>query len=127
MFTPQEKLVVQQFISTHKHSDGRFIVQLPWKPDAKPLGESRAQAVRCFLTLEQSLRSKGRFKVVDEVIQEYFELGHAELVPVADLNKPPSQIFYFPIHMVQKESSATTKVRAVFDASAKSTTNVTHC
>ena len=89
MFTPHEKLVVQQFISTHKHSeDGRFIVQLPRKPDAKPLGESRAQAVRRFLTLEQSLRSKGRFKVVDEVIQEYFELGHAELVPVADLNKP---------------------------------------
>ena len=117
--------MVQQFISTHKHSeDGRFIVQLLWKPDAKPLGESRGQAVRRFITLGQSLRSKGRFKVVDEVMQEYFELGHAELVPVPDLKKPPSQVFYFPIHVVQKESSATTKVRAVFDASAKSTTNV---
>ena len=72
MFTPHEKLVVQQFISTHKHSeDGRFIVQLPRKPDAKPLGdESRAQAVTRFLTLEQSLRSKGRFKVVNEVINK---------------------------------------------------------
>ena len=60
---------------------------------------------------------------MDEVIQEYFELGHA-LVPIADFNKPPSQVCYFLIHVVQKESSATTKVRAVFDASAKSTTNV---
>ena len=60
---------------------------------------------------------------MDEVIQEYFELGH-ELVPIADLNKPPNQVFYLPIHTVQKESSTTTKVRAVFDASAKSTTNV---
>ena len=50
MFTPQEKLVVQQLISTHKHSeDGKFIAQLPWKQDAETLGESRAQAVRHFL------------------------------------------------------------------------------
>ena len=68
--------------------------------------------------------SKGRFKVVDEVIQEHFELDHAEVVPVADLNKPPSQVFYFPMHVVQKESSATTKVRAVFNASDKSTINI---
>ena len=61
---------------------------------------------------------------MDEVIQEYFELGHAELVPIADLNKPKSQVFYLPIHAVQKESSTAMKVRSVFDASAKSTTNV---
>ena len=49
-FAPQEKLVLRQFLSTYKRSeDGRFIVQLPRKPDAKALGESRAQAVRRFL------------------------------------------------------------------------------
>ena len=125
MFSPQEKLVVNQFLSTHKRSnDGRFIVQLPKKLDAKALGESRAQAVRRFYSLERSLRCKGRFKIVDEVIQEYFKLGHAEMVPMADLDKPTSQVFYLPIHAVEKESSATTKVRAVFDASAKSASNV---
>ena len=80
--------------------------------------------MRRFLSLERSLSSKGKFKIVDEVIQEYFELGHTELVPIADLNKPPSQVFYLPIHAVQKQSSTTTKVRAVVDASAKSITNV---
>ena len=97
---------------------------MPRKPDAKALGESRTQAVRRFHYLERSLRSKGKFKTVDEVIQEYFELGHAEIVPIADLNKPTSQIFYLPIHVVEKESSVTTKVRAVFDASAKSASNI---
>ena len=49
MFTPEEKFVQRQFIETHKRSeDGRFIVQLPRKPDAKALGESRVQAVRHF-------------------------------------------------------------------------------
>ena len=99
-------------------------MQLPQKSNAKVLGESRAQAVRHFFSLERILHSRGKFKLLDEVIQEYFELGHAEFVPVADLNKPPSQVFYLPIHAVHKQSSSTTKVRAVFDASAKSTSNV---
>ena len=78
MFAPQEKLVLRQFFSTYKRSeDGRFIVQLPQKPNAKALGESRAQAVTRFLSLEQSLRYKGRFRIMDEVMQEGFELGHA--------------------------------------------------
>ena len=42
--------------------------------------------MRRFLSLEWSLRFKGKFKAVDEVIQEYFELGHTELVPIADFN-----------------------------------------
>ena len=57
-------------------------------------------------------------------MEEYVEMEHAELVPVADLQKPPKEIFYLPIHAVRKEHSTTTKVRAVFDASAKTATGV---
>ena len=56
---------------------------------------------------------KSLFKAV---MDEYFQSGHAEPVPEADLENPPHRIFYLPIHMVRKESSMTTKVRAVFDA-----------
>ena len=52
------------------------------------------------------------------------ELGHAEPVPSKDMDKPLSEVFYLPMHAVYKESSTTTKVRAVFDASAKSSTGV---
>ena len=51
-------------------------------------------------------------------------MEHAELVPVADLQKPPEEVFYLPMHAVRKEHSTTTKIRAVFDASAKSSTGV---
>ena len=105
-------------------SDGRFIVPLPRKTDAKTLGESRSQAVRRFVGLERSLRAKSQFDDVDAVIQEYIELGHAELVPELDLHKPTSEVFYLPIHVVRKESSSTTKIRAVFDASAKSSSGI---
>jgi len=89
-----------------------------------PLGESRSLAVRRFLSLERSLRCKDQFQGLGDVIEEYFEMGHAELVPEADLNKPCKDVFYLPMHAVVKDSSTTTKVRAVFDASAKSSTGV---
>ena len=68
------------------------------------------------------MRGKGQFGEVDKVIDEYFVSKHTEPVPQADLEKPPNEVFYLPIHVVCKESSTTTKVRAVFNASAKTST-----
>ena len=54
--SPEERIVVQHFGAEHSRtSSGRFVVPLPRKPDAKPLGESCAQAVRRFLSLERTL------------------------------------------------------------------------
>ena len=77
-----------------------------------------------FLSLECSLNSKGCFQEFNTVMQEYLDLGHAETVPTPDLEKPPKLSFYLPMHAVYKTSSTTTKIRAVFDASAKSSTGV---
>ena len=57
-------------------------------------------------------------------MQEYLDLGHAEAVPREDMSKSPAEVFYLPMHAVYKNSSTTTKVRAVFDASAKSSSGV---
>ena len=123
--TPEERMVVSHFHNTHRRDEeGRFIVPLPRKPNAKPLGESRTQAVRRFMSLEHSLRSKNQFQEFSDVIQEYLDMSHAEVVPMADLQKPREEVFYLPMHAVLKESSTTTKIRAVFDASAKSSSGV---
>lgn len=97
---------------------------LPKKPDARPLGESRSQAVRRILSLERSLHSKGEFHEFQVVIHEYFDMEHAEPVALADLHKPENKVFYLPMHAVRKASSSTTKLRAVFDASATSSSGV---
>ncbi len=54
------------------------------------------------------------------MLKEYLTLDHAELVPQYDLENPPKDVFYLPTHGVFKDSSTTTKLRAVFDASANS-------
>ena len=58
------------------------------------------------------------------MVQEYFVLGHAEQVPDHDMSKVLYQFFYMPMHSVIKESSTTTKLSVVFDASAKSSTGI---
>ena len=91
----EEKLVLQHYQKNHCRSDsGAFVVKLPKRENSKPLGESRTQAVRRFISLERSLYSKVQREEFNSVMEEYFELKHADIIPQADLEKPPDQTFY---------------------------------
>ena len=121
----EERIVTEHFKNHHSRTcDGRFVVPLPKKDSHTAIGESRSQAVRRFQSLERSLHYKGQFHELSVVMEEYFEQKHAELVPTSDLAKTVSEVFYLPIQVVRKESSSTTKLRAVFDASAPSSTGM---
>ena len=98
--------------------DGRYSVALPRVDNPPPLGNSRSMALRRFSQNERSLIKKGKLQDFNAVMKEYLTLDHAELVPNEDLLHPPKDVFYLPIHGVFKVSSTTTKLRAVFDASA---------
>ena len=67
---------------------------------------------------------KKQFDQFNEVMQEYFDLGQAELVLREYVNAPTSEVFYLPMYAVHKQSSTTTRIRAVFDASMKSASGV---
>ena len=119
ILTLEEHSIFQHFESNHSRTKaGRFIMPLPRKLTSKPISESRSQAMRRFLALEHSIRHKGRFQEVDDVMQKYFTLGHAKVVPKRDMDKHPALVFYLPMHVVHKNTKVTTKVRAVFHASA---------
>ena len=66
---------------------------------------------------------KGTWPAFQSVVEEYLDLGHAQLVPAHNLNNP-SEHYYLPMHGVVKESSTSTKLRVVFDASAKTSTSI---
>ena len=57
-------------------------------------------------------------------VQEYLDLGHAELVSARDLTLPAASTFYLPMHGEVKDSSTTTKLHIVFDGSVRSSTGV---
>ena len=51
-------------------------------------------------------------------------MKHIEEVPREELQRPESESYYIPHHHVRKEDSTTTKLRVVFDASAKTTSGL---
>ena len=122
--TPINKLVLQDY-NRHlqRDEDGNFIVRLPFKPDVTPLGKTRPQALKRFLSLERRLHQSNEHDDYSKVVREYITSGHAERVPDQDLNKLPSQSFYLAHHAVYKDST-TTPLRVVFDGSMKSSSGV---
>ena len=58
----EECTVVRHFEENHSSTEeGRFVVPLPKDPSAKPIGGSRSQAVRRFLSLERSRNARNYF------------------------------------------------------------------
>ncbi|XP_023247887.1 uncharacterized protein LOC111643857 [Copidosoma floridanum] len=97
------------------NKDGRYIVKLPLKRQNENFSDSRPQALRRLNALQTRLDSNPEVEVAYErVIKEYIELGHMSLV-----RDEFSSGYYMPHHMMIKKSSSTTKVRVVFNASAK--------
>ena len=64
------------------------------------------------------------YKRYADFFGEFFHLGHMEKVPTSEVIKPVENCYYLCHHCVFKESSTTTKLRVVFDGSAKTTTGV---
>ena len=124
-YTDEEQQALEHFQKTHsRNKEGKYIVRLPMKVVPFSLGGSRGQACRRFYQNKQSLERKGNYESYTKALLEYKELGHAELVPVNNRNKPESSVYYMPSHGVVKLTSTTTKLRVVFDASAKTTSGV---
>ncbi len=119
--THEESISIDYYNTTHVFSVGRYKVTLPRKPDAPKLGNSRAHALQRFFSNEKSLIRRGNWEAFQQVVQEYLDLGHAKLVPIPALQLSSEESYYMPMHGVVKESSSTTKLGVVFDASAKTT------
>ncbi|XP_055612618.1 uncharacterized protein LOC129759241, partial [Uranotaenia lowii] len=102
--------------------DGRYVVKLPRQANFEELvGDSEKIAWRRFHILEKKLEREPQLKAdYHKFMSEYLELGHMRLVSTDE--KTNSHVCFLPHHPVIKESSSTTKLRVVFDASAKTST-----
>ena len=123
--TDEELACEQHFLDrTTRDKSGRFFVKLPFKENESNLGDSLQNAKRRFLSLEKRLSKVPEIKQqYTDFINEFLALGHMEVVPEKEIDIKPSKSFYLPHHFVTKADSTTTKLRVVFDASAKTTLN----
>ncbi|XP_076245382.1 uncharacterized protein LOC143185936 [Calliopsis andreniformis] len=108
--------------TTIRDNNGRFVVKIPFKPEINELGNSRVMAEKRFYALERKFcknpAQKGEYCTF---MKEYEDLGH--MTRITDCKAQKLQ-FFLPHHAVFKQTSTTTKLRVVFDGSAKTSSGL---
>ena len=107
----------KKFSETLKYEQGRYTVSWPWKEDQPDLPENRTLALGRLTSLVSRMKSNPELiQKYDDIIIDQLNKGIIEKVG----SEPNSLIkHYIPHHAVVNPAKATTKVRVVYDASAK--------
>ncbi|XP_018377833.1 PREDICTED: uncharacterized protein LOC108770661 [Trachymyrmex cornetzi] len=119
-----EKYCEQYFEqTTNRTNDGRFIVRLPFREKNLPIGNNKEIALKRLYQLERRFKGDEAFrKQYLKFMSEYVELNHMSIVNKSIQDSRP--IVYLPHHGVFKDNINNTKLRVVFDASAKNNQGV---
>ena len=108
--------------NVQRTESGRYCVSLPFNKKRYDLGNSKNTAFQRLYSLERRFEKDSFLKTTySECIQGYLKESHLTLVSNCE---PIDQGFYLPHHAVVKSSSLTTKVRVVFDGSAKTSSGI---
>ena len=100
-----------------RKEDGRYEVNVPWVPGAKLTKTNELQKKRRLQNLERKLENKESLKQeYTTIVGDQLENEIIEKVPETATG---SRVNYVPYKPVVRESATTTKVRMVFDASAR--------
>ncbi|XP_055589930.1 uncharacterized protein LOC129742106 [Uranotaenia lowii] len=129
-WTAEEKDCEENFVQTfERDAEGRYLVRLPKRIGFESmLGNSKTLALNRFLKLEQRLENNSEMKrQYNEFMLEYLELKHMRKLEDGEVaaelyGNDSRKSYYLPHHAVVKDSSTTTKVRVVFDGSARTDT-----
>ena len=99
-----------------KH-DGRYEVNIPWIPGAKLDGSNEEKSGRRLQNMNMKLGQKEQLKAeYTHIIEQQLQEGIVERISSKPTGK---RVFYLPHKAVVRTEAVTTKVRMVFDASAK--------
>ncbi|XP_077273296.1 uncharacterized protein LOC143903523 [Temnothorax americanus] len=104
--------------TTRRDASGRFVVSYPFKRNKPCFVGTRQVALNRFRALERRFKLDAEFKLnYNKFMQDYLNNGYMKLIERPfPVDRP---VFYLPHHEVVKSDSTTTKLRVVFDASAK--------
>lgn len=114
--------VQQKFNDSVKFVGGRYEVALPWKSDFVKYdlqNNVKIAEKRLFHLCRKFQKNPQLKEEYDGVLRQYEEEGICEEVPPSQMESV-HPTFYLPHRPVIRESSSSTRVRPVFDASAPS-------
>ena len=108
----------QDFVQNIRFTGARYAVGLPWKGNDHNIEDDYELCCNRLKSLHQKLLKDPKY--LDEYnrnIEEQLATGIVEEVPPSD--KDQKNIHYLPHHGVIRKDKATTKLRVVYDGSAK--------
>ncbi|KIH52835.1 hypothetical protein ANCDUO_17055, partial [Ancylostoma duodenale] len=113
----EDARILKRFQDTAQIIDGYLHVQFPWKTSHPRLADNKMLALKRLQSQFRSFQSKQHlWKEYANTISDYHNKGIIEEVDEHQFDD--HRVYYIPHQAVIKESSATTKLRVVFDASS---------
>ncbi len=111
-----QETVYQEFKEQLQRNEaGWYESKLPWKANHPALPTNEAGSRRRLQQLVKRLERDGNYERYDSIIQEQLQSGVIESAPT----KPTGNEYYMPHKGVVKEDAESTKLRVVYDASAR--------
>ena len=98
-----------------RNKEGWYETGLPWKGNRPPLPNNMEGSLRRLASLVRKLERNGSIDDYHAVVQEQLAEGIVERAP----NSVEGQEFYIPHKGVLRETAESTKLRIVYDASAR--------
>ncbi|KAL5474082.1 hypothetical protein EMCRGX_G028656 [Ephydatia muelleri] len=118
----EESSVYEEFTQNVVFQDGRYSVHLPWKSYHPPLPDNfNLCQTRLFGLIKRLRQSPHILREYDNIIQDQINKGIVEIVEDPWTSGKIGKLHYLPHHGVIREDKSTTKLRIVYDASARTT------
>ncbi|XP_070537520.1 uncharacterized protein [Ptychodera flava] len=95
---------------------GYYETKLPWKEDHVPLPTNKSLCTARLYSTTKRLERIGRLEEYDEIMREQINMGVIEPVPA---NQTGETVHYVPHQAVIRDKAETTKMRIVYDCSAR--------
>ena len=112
-----QKTVYEEFKEQlTRSSEGWYETSLPWKRNHPPLPNNRTGSLKRLENLVRRLERRGQLKRYNGIIQDQLNQG---IVERADEAGSDGKEFYIRHKAVVRENAETTKMRIVYDASAR--------
>jgi hypothetical protein len=111
-----DEVALETFNQTVGMRDGRYEVQWPFKTQNPDLPDTYGLALQRLRSVYRGLEKDPELlRTYDKTLKDQLAINVIEPAP----EQPQGVVFYLPHHAVVTPSRTTTKVRVVFDASAK--------
>ena len=120
IYTEEEQAALTQVKESLSYdtTTNRYTVGVPWKPERPKLPDNREQAMPHLCNTQRKLKKDDFTRAeYEKTINSYIEKGY--LRRVSEEETTPPEIWYLPHFPVVRIDKTSTKVRIVFDCSAK--------